>query len=401
MSLRRRGSGAAKLIVGAFNAFTNGLTSSMPAAAARQERRHAHRRTGGDRGRDDALAHRLLGRRPPAERRASSIKKDKLVSITKKYPFLKLPVLRGSVVLIQSLILGMRALNYSASVATEGEDGEPEMSNWAVAGSMLFALVLGVGFFILAPLGITNLIRHYFAPQMGNFAYNAIDGVLRALFFFVYILSISLMDEIRRVFQYHGAEHKTVYTFEANEELTVENARKKSTLHPRCGTSFLMFVMAISILVFSLVPSTAPFAREVRRARRADPADRRPGVRDHPLLGAPPRQPGLPHPDPPGMWLQRITTKEPDDKQLEVAIIALKEALLYDAVEPEASRRRLAYALHSIVGRRTRVFPCELRAGSLSHVRRNSTRSKNATKSCSGRSLTRPSSPTSPPTATR
>ena len=94
---------------------------------------------------------------------------------------------------------------------------------------------------------------------MGNLAYNAIDGVLRAIFFFAYILSISLMEEIRRVFQYHGAEHKTVYTFEANEDLTVENARTKSTLHPRCGTSFLMFVMAISILVFSLVPSTAPF----------------------------------------------------------------------------------------------------------------------------------------------
>jgi uncharacterized protein YqhQ len=94
---------------------------------------------------------------------------------------------------------------------------------------------------------------------MGNLTYNIVDGVLRALFFFVYILSISFMNEIRRVFQYHGAEHKTVYTFEANEELTVENARTKSTLHPRCGTSFLMFVMAISILVFSLVPSTVPF----------------------------------------------------------------------------------------------------------------------------------------------
>ena len=264
-----------------------------------------------------------------------SIKKDKLTSITKQYPFLKLPVLRGSVVLIQSLILGMRALNYSASVATEGEDGEPEMSNWAVAGSMMFAVVLGVGFFILAPLGITNLIRHYFAPQMGNLSYNAIDGVLRALFFFAYIFGISLMEEIRRVFQYHGAEHKTVYTFEANEELTVENARKKSTLHPHCGTSFLMFVMAISILVFSFVPSTAPFlvkfsarivlipliaglAYEIIRfsARHLDSAVCRTLIQ-------------------PGLWLQRITTKEPDDNQLEVALVALKEALLYDAVEPE------------------------------------------------------------------
>lgn len=264
-----------------------------------------------------------------------AIRKDKLVSITTRYPFLKMPVLRGSVVLIQSLILGMRALNYSASVSSAGEDGEPEMSNWAIAGSMLMALLLGVGLFILAPLGLTNVIRHYLLPEMGNFTYNAIDGVIRAIFFFVYVASISLMEDIRRVFQYHGAEHKTVYTFEANEELTVENARRKSTLHPRCGTSFLMFVMAISILVFSLIPSAAPFA--VKFGARVVLIPLIAGLAyeiirfsarhlNNPVCKVLVR---------PGMWLQRITTKEPDDKQLEIAIIALQEALLYDAVEPE------------------------------------------------------------------
>lgn len=339
MSVRQSWSGTARLFVGAFNAFTNGLTSSMPSArqGASTADKNVDMLIGGQAVIEGVMMRSLTGysvavRQPDG---GISIKKDKLTSITKQYPFLKAPVLRGSVVLIQSLILGMRALNYSASVATEGEDGEPEMSNWAVAGSMLFALVLGIGFFILAPLGITNLIRHYFAPKMGNLAYNAIDGVLRAVFFFAYIFGISLMDEIRRVFQYHGAEHKTVYTFEANEDLTVENARKKSTLHPRCGTSFLMFVMAISILVFSLVPSTAPFlvkfgarvvlipliaglAYEIIRfsARHLDSAVCRTLIQ-------------------PGLWLQRITTKEPDDNQLEVALVALKEALLYDAVEPE------------------------------------------------------------------
>jgi uncharacterized protein YqhQ len=209
------------------------------------------------------------------------------------------------------------------------------MSNWAIASSMLMALVLGVGLFILAPLGLTNLIRHYLLPEMGNFTYNAIDGVIRAVFFFIYIFSISFMDEIRRVFQYHGAEHKTVYTFEANEELTVENARTKSTLHPRCGTSFLLFVMAISILVFSLIPSSAHFlvkfgARVVLIPLIAGLAYEiiRFSARHltNPVCQVLIR---------PGLWLQRITTKEPDDKQLEVAIIALKEALLYDAVEPE------------------------------------------------------------------
>ncbi|MGZ4810906.1 MAG: DUF1385 domain-containing protein, partial [Thermoanaerobaculia bacterium] len=264
-----------------------------------------------------------------------SIKKEKLVSLAKKYPFLKIPILRGSVVLIQSLILGMRALNFSASVASEGEEGEAELSNWAVAGTLLFALALGVGLFILAPLAITNAIRHYLVPGMGNFAYNAVDGLLRALFFFIYIVSISYMKEIRRVFQYHGAEHKTVYTFEANEDLTVENARTKSTLHPRCGTSFLMFVMAISILVFSLVPSTAPFV--VKFGARVVLIPLIAGLA-YEVIRFSARH--LKNPVcrlliQPGLWLQKITTKEPDDKQLEVALMALREALLYDVVEPE------------------------------------------------------------------
>jgi uncharacterized protein YqhQ len=326
--------GSARFIAGAFNAFTNGLTSSMPAGG---KDKNVDMLIGGQAVIEGVMMRSLTGysvavRQPDG---GVAIRKDKLVSITTKYPFLKTPVLRGSVVLIQSLILGMRALNYSASVSSAGEDGEPEMSNWAIVGSMAMAMVLGVGLFILAPLGLTNLIRHYLLPEMGNFTYNAIDGVIRAIFFFVYIASISLMEDIRRVFQYHGAEHKTVYTFEANEELTVENARKKSTLHPRCGTSFLMFVMAISILVFSLIPSTAPFA--LKFGARVVLIPLIAGLA-YEIIRFSARH--LSNPVckvliRPGMWLQRITTKEPDDKQLEIALIALKEALLYDAVEPE------------------------------------------------------------------
>lgn len=333
--------GSARIIAGAFGAFTNGLTSAMPsdrkvAGSARPDK-NVDMLIGGQAVIEGVMMRSLTGysvavRQPDG---GVSIRKDKLTSVTQKYPFLKIPVLRGSVVLIQSLILGMRALNYSASVASAGEEGEEEMSNWAIAGSMGLALVLGVGLFILAPLGITNLIRHYLLPEMGNFAYNAIDGVIRAIFFFVYVWSISLMDDIKRVFQYHGAEHKTVYTFEANEDLTVENARVKSTLHPRCGTSFLMFVMVISIMVFSLVPSTAPFA--VKFGARVVLIPLIAGLA-YEIIRFSARH--LANPVckvlvRPGMWLQRITTKEPDDKQLEIAIIALKEALLYDAVEPE------------------------------------------------------------------
>jgi uncharacterized protein YqhQ len=332
--VRESWSGAARLIAGTFGAITNGLTSSMPAASAD---RNVDMLIGGQAVIEGVMMRSLTGysvavRQPDG---GVAIKQDKLASIAKQYPILKTPVVRGSVVLIQSLILGMRALNYSASVATEGEEGSPEMSNAAIAGSMVTALLLGIGVFVLAPLGLTNLIKHYLLPGMSNLAYNLIDGVIRALFFFVYILSISFLAEIRRVFQYHGAEHKTVYTFEACEELTVENARTKSTLHPRCGTSFLLFVMAISILVFSLVPSTAPFAVKVGARIVLIPliaglayevirfSARHLG---NPVCRALTR---------PGMWLQKITTKEPDDRQLEVAIIALKTALAYDAVEPE------------------------------------------------------------------
>ncbi len=335
--IRRAWTGAARLIAGTFGSITNGLTSAMPSGRPAAGDKNVDMLIGGQAVIEGVMMRSLTGysvavRQPDG---GVAIKKDKLVSVTAKYPALKMPVLRGSIVLIQSLILGIRALNYSAVVSGVEKDGEEEISGWAIAGSMIMALLLAVGLFILAPLGLTNLIKHYLYPSMGNFAYNLIDGVIRAIFFFVYVWSISFMDEIRRVFQYHGAEHKTVYTFEANEDLTVENARGKSTLHPRCGTSFLLFVMAISILVFSLVPSTAHFAikfgarvvllpliaglaYEVIRfsARHLDSKVCRALIT-------------------PGLWLQKITTKEPDDRQLEIAIVALKEALMYDAVEPE------------------------------------------------------------------
>jgi uncharacterized protein YqhQ len=157
--------------------------------------------------------------------------------------------------------------------------------------------------------------------------------VIRAVFFFGYIISISFLEDIRRVFQYHGAEHKTVYTFEADQDLTVENARRKSTLHPRCGTSFLLFVMAISIFVFSLIPATSPFlikfgARIVLMPLVAGLSYEVIRFSARHLTNRWCRMLITP-----GLWLQRITTKEPDEKQLEIAIVALREALLYDAVD--------------------------------------------------------------------
>lgn len=322
----------AKLFANTFNSVANGLTAAMPSGVPD---RNVDMLIGGQAVIEGVMMRSLSGYtvavRQPDGRIA--LRKDTLVSITRKYPLLKLPVLRGSVVLIQSMVLGIRALNFSAAVSSADKKEDQELSGWAIASSLGLALLMGLAFFVVAPLALTNLLRGTLLPEMSNFTYNLIDGLIRAVFFFAYVLSISLLEDIRRVFQYHGAEHKTVYTFEAGEDLTVENARRKSTLHPRCGTSFLLFVMAISIFVFSLIPSTSPFmvklaarvlllplvaglSYEVIRFSARHLANR--WCR---MLIAP------------GLWLQRITTKEPDEGQLEIAIVALREALLYDALD--------------------------------------------------------------------
>jgi len=325
---------SARLFAGVLGALTNGLTSSMPSFDRND--RNVDMLIGGQAVIEGVMMRSLTGysvavRQPNG---GVAIRKDRLQSLAKRYPIVKLPILRGSIVLIQSLILGIRALNYSAVVSSADEEGEEELSSWAVAGSMIFALVLGVAVFIFAPLLLTNLIRKYVDPAMGNLTYNIVDGVIRAIFFFIYIWSISLLDDIKRVFAYHGAEHKTVFTFEACEDLTVENARTKSRLHPRCGTSFLLFVLAVSIIVFSFVPPTSPFA--VKFGARVVLLPLIAGIA-YEIIRFSAR-----HIEnrlcrvaiTPGLWLQRITTREPDDSQLEIAIIALREALEYDAVEP-------------------------------------------------------------------
>lgn len=329
----------ALLTTTAYGSVTSGLTESTPeerpSTSADEADRNVDMIIGGQAVLEGVMMRSLSGwtvavRKPDG---GVAFKRDSIEPVTKKYPLLRFPVLRGSVVLIQSLIIGMRALNFSASVTSEGKDGEPELSGWAIASSMLMALVFGVALFILAPLALTNVIRDWLLPGMGNLTYNLLDGLFRALFFILYIVSISFMEDIRRVFQYHGAEHKTVYTFEAHEPLTVENATPKSTLHPRCGTSFLLFVMAISIVVFSLIPASAHFslkfgARVVLIPLIAGLAYEviRYSARhlDHPLCRLLIT---------PGLWLQRITTQPPDDSQVEIAVVALCDALTYDGVE--------------------------------------------------------------------
>jgi len=338
-------------------------------------------------------------------------KAEPLPKLSDKYPILKVPVLRGSAVLIHSMLLGIKALNFSATVAfedqVEGEEAKTDATIAAraaaatgalattahvieapnqfvpasrsevkpkssagsagatatAAGSILFALFFNVMLFIVLPLLLTNVMFIYFgwgnAPQGAHaqtaadatwyqsswawlqsymkpvrpsFAFNFVDGIIRMSFFITMIYTFSRLRDIKRVFEYHGAEHKTVFTWEQGEALTVANARRHPRQHPRCGTSFLMVVMLVSIVLFSiikfdslllnmlsriaLIPVIAGVSYEVIRA-----AGKKESGPIFKLMTLP------------GLWMQNLTTREPSDDQLEVAIYALKESLKLEPQE--------------------------------------------------------------------
>ena len=278
-----------------------------------------------------------------AVRRADNsieVKRELVKRLSEYWKPLSWFVVRGFAVLLQSLVLGIRSLNFSINASMkdlEPKEKSKKSKNDSAVLPLAFSMVAGIAvvvfLFILLPLWITSWLKG-FIPAIHDYwvVFNLVDGLIRVIFFLAYILLISLMKDIRRVFQYHGAEHKVVHTWESAEELTVENARKKSPLHPRCGTSFLMFVMVVSIIVFSifkfhafwaiflsrliLVPVVSGLSYELIRfsASRCQSGFFR-------LLVLP------------GLALQRITTKEPSDDQLEIAICALKEALELDSIK--------------------------------------------------------------------
>jgi len=239
---------------------------------------------------------------------------------------LKKPFIRGLMALYNALILGVQALNFSAYHAM-GE-GEEKMTKKEIFLSMFLGLGLGIVLFIFLPLLITDLLK-YILPivEQSFLAFNAVDGVIRVIFFLIYIYAISFFKDIKRVFEYHGAEHKSIFTYEAGENLTVENARTKSRFHPRCGTSFLLIVMIVSIFVFSIIPKDSHFV--IKFASRLVFIPVIAGISYEILKFSSKNQSGkiIQLLIIPGLWLQKITTKEPDDKQLEVALLSLREAL--------------------------------------------------------------------------
>lgn len=265
---------------------------------------------------------------------------EKVLGWSARMPLLKLPVLRGAATLIQSLALGTRALNFSAEqafpepassgtstagapAATDSKSG----SDWGIWLSLGLALILGVALFFLLPLGLTQWVRHYLPELGGGVWFNLVEGLIRMLIFLGYMLAIALMPDIKRLFRYHGAEHKVVFAYEGRRGMDVPTVQTYSTFHPRCGTSFLLIVMLVSVVVFSLIP--ADWSLPAKAASRlilvpliagASYEVIRLTARRHTtwwakLVMAP------------GLWLQRITTGPPDDAMVEVALAAFDRAV--------------------------------------------------------------------------
>jgi uncharacterized protein YqhQ len=240
----------------------------------------------------------------------------------------KLPVLRGVVALFHALVIGIKALEFSATVSAEGIEDEKPLTKTAIAGTIAFSIVLSVVLFILVPLWATRLIGMVLeVVDKSSVAFNLVDGVVRVFVFLAYVVGIGLWSEIRRVFEYHGAEHMVIHAFEHGRAMTTGEAMGYSPLHPRCGTSFLMIVMVVSIVVFSAIPQTWPMlykflARLVLVPLIAglsyEALKLSAKLKDNAIVAAMVW---------PGLMLQRLTTRTPDEAQVEVALVAMQRVL--------------------------------------------------------------------------
>ena len=240
----------------------------------------------------------------------------------------KTPLLRGIIILIEALVLGIKSLMYSANMSLEEEEGE--ISGWLVWAMVTVALAFAVALFFIAPLFLTKLL-----DINSPLVFNLIEGCIRLAIFVIYLKVLTLVPDIRRVFAYHGAEHKTVNAYEDGAPLEVEAVRKYSTAHVRCGTSFLFVVLIIAIVVFALVGLPSLWLMVLSRIILI-PVIAAIGY-EVIYFGANHVKNGLVRVVlAPGLWLQKLTTREPDDSQLEVALSALKEVVETDQFEEAA-----------------------------------------------------------------
>lgn len=279
-------------------------------------------------------------RRPDKE---IEVKKDTYQSITKKAKILQLPFVRGVFRFADSMIIGMRSLTYSASFFEDDEDAEPgkfeqfldrvfgeKLESAIMAAVLVISFILAIGIFMLLPLGIANLFKGVITS---DHLMAVLEGVIRIAIFIIYIKLVSRMEDIRRTFMYHGAEHKCINCIEHGLPLTVENVKQSSRQHKRCGTSFLFFVLAISIVLLLLIQVESPVMRVAIRvlllpviAGVSYEVLKLAGRSENPVVNFLSR---------PGLAIQKLTTKEPDESMIEVAIAAVEAVFDWRAYEAE------------------------------------------------------------------
>ncbi len=261
---------------------------------------------------------------------------EPLPKLSEKYPIFKYPVFRGVGTLGQALSLGVKALRFSSDIALQAEaertgqasgaEGKKtESPGWAMTLHLLFSFAFFIALYKFVPLLLTTELQKQF-PMIGNrIAFNLVDGIIRMVIFVAFMWLLSQWADIRRLFEYHGAEHRVVFNFEARTPVTVENAQRFVTWHPRCGTSFLLVVMIVSIAVYSFIPVDTFWAKMLVRVLALPLIA---GLSYEMIRFAAKNRGGLLAAlTAPGLWLQRITTKPPADDQTEVAIRALDGAM--------------------------------------------------------------------------
>jgi len=258
------------------------------------------------------------------------VEKRPVPAWTRRYRFLGWPFIRGLVALLESLVLGIQLLTYSANVAVE-EEGE-ELGSGEIVLAIILAVAIATAFFVVVPA----LLGQWSAVRFGPIGQNLLEGGLRFGFFLVYLLAISRLKDIHRLFAYHGAEHKVIHAWEAGAALQAEAASRYSRLHPRCGTSFILLVFILAVLLYSLVSTPSFIARVVTRLALL-PVLAGVGYELLKWSGRHAKSRPVQALIAPGLWLQRLTTREPDAAQLQVAIAALQAVLAEP--QPKPSRR--------------------------------------------------------------
>ncbi len=253
------------------------------------------------------------------------VKREELKELPKVF---RLPLVRGFISLFHAMFIGVKAIEFSANKAYEEEEGK-NLSPLAIGLTIAFSVLFGVALFILLPLYATKLLGMIFTSvSKSSVMFNFVDGIIRVFIFLLYVISIGMWKEMRRIFEYHGAEHKVIHAYEDGKDLTFKNIKDHSPLHPRCGTSFLLIVMVISIFTFSFIPQAWPFIYKFLSRLILIPLIaglsyeflRLSAKMEHNIIMHALIQPGL--------LLQRLTTREPDEAQIEVAVKALQEVLV-------------------------------------------------------------------------